>query len=370
MTDTSILFQPTSISSLELKNRLAVAPMTRVSATEDGCATQQMAEYYGRFAAGGFSFVIVEACYVDDQHSQGYHFQPGIINAAQEAAWKTVVDAVHAEGGKICMQLVHAGALVQGRNANYAEGAIAPSAVKPKGEMLGFYRGEGGYPVPREMTTDELIAVKDAFVSAAIHAQKAGFDAIEIHGANGYLLDQFWTAHTNQRTDEYGGNARNRIRFDEEVVRAVIAGTQGKLPVGLRLSQSKVNDFEYQWAGGEQDAADIFPVLDEAGVAFIHITEHVATDEVFGSGHSLSGLAKKYSKAPVILNGGLGDPSTAASVVADGNADIVAQGKAALANQDWPNKVQSGAALEEFDFGMLGPIANLDNAEIFFANRG
>lgn len=370
MTDTSILFQPTSISSLELKNRLAVAPMTRVSATEDGCATQQMAEYYGRYAAGGFGFVIVEACYMDDQYSQGYHYQPGIINAAQEAAWKTVVDTVHAAGAKICMQLVHAGALVQGRNANYVEGTIAPSAVEPKGEMLVFYRGEGGYPVPREITTDELIAVKDSFVAAAIHAQKAGFDAIEIHGANGYLLDQFWTAYTNQRTDEYGGSARNRIRLDEEIVRAVIAGTQGKLPVGLRLSQSKVNDFEYQWAGGEQDAADIFPVLDEAGVAFIHITEHLGTDQVFGSGHSLAGLAKKYSKAPVILNGGLGDPSTAASVIADGNADIVAQGKAALANQDWPNKVQSGAALEDFDFGMLGPIANLDNAEIFFANRG
>ncbi|MSO47112.1 MAG: NADH:flavin oxidoreductase [Thermoleophilia bacterium] len=370
MSDTSILFQPTSLGSLELKNRLAVAPMTRVSATEDGCATQQMAEYYRRYAAGGFAFVIVEACYIDDQHAQGYHFQPGIINAAQAGAWKTVVDAVHAEGAKICMQLVHAGALVQGRNSGYVEGAIAPSAVEPKGEMLDFYRGEGGYPTPREITTDELIAVKDAFVSAAIHAQKTGFDAIEIHGANGYLLDQFWTAYTNQRTDQYGGSARNRIRLDEEILRAVIAGTQGTLPVGLRLSQSKVNDFEYQWVGGEQDAADIFPIIKDAGAAFVHITEHLATDEVFGSGHSLAALAKKYSSLPVIANGGLGDPATAVSVVAGGNADIVAQGKAALANQDWPNKVQSGKALEDFDFGMLGPIANLDNAEIFFANRG
>jgi 2,4-dienoyl-CoA reductase-like NADH-dependent reductase (Old Yellow Enzyme family) len=257
------------------------------------------------------------------------------------------------------MQLVHAGALNHGRNANYPEGAIAPSAVAPKGEMLTFYRGEGTYPTPRELTTDELIAIKDAFVSAAVHALEAGFDAVEIHGANGYLLDQFWTAYTNQRTDEYGGSARNRIRLDEEIVKAAIAATQGKIPVGLRLSQSKVNDFEYTWAGGEQDAADIFPVLDEAGVGFLHITEHVATDEVFGSGHSLSGLAKKYAKAPVIVNGGLGDPATAASVIAAGDADVVAQGKAALGNPDWPAKVQAGEPLADFDFGMFSPLADL-----------
>ena len=359
MTDTSILFQSATLGSLELKNRLAVAPMTRVSATDDGRATQQMADYYAKFAAGGFGLIIVEASYIDEQYSQGYHFQPGLANNAQRDAWKLVVDTVHAAGAKICMQLVHAGALNQGRNANYPEGAIAPSAVAPKGEMLTFYRGEGTYPTPREVTTDELIAIKDAFVAASVRALEAGFDAVEIHGANGYLLDQFWTAHTNQRTDEYGGSARNRIRLDEEIVKAAVAATQGKLPIGLRLSQSKVNDFEYQWVGGEQDAADIFPVLDEAGVGFLHITEHVATDEVFGSGHSLAGLAKKHAKAPVIVNGGLGTPETAASVIAAGDADVVAQGKAALANPDWPAKVQAGEPLADFDFGMFSPLADL-----------
>ena len=359
MSDTSILFQSAKLGSLELKNRMAVAPMTRVSATEDGLATQQMADYYKRFAAGGFGLIIVEASYVDEKFSQGYHFQPGIATAAQRDAWKLVVDTVHAAGAKICMQLVHAGALTQGRNAGHEEGAIAPSAFTPKGEKLTFYRGEGGYDTPREITTDEIIEVKDAFVSAAVHALEAGFDAIEVHGANGYLLDQFWTAYTNQRTDEYGGSARNRIRLDEEIVRAIVAATQGKIPVGLRLSQSKVNDFEYTWAGGEQDAIDIFPVLDEAGVSFLHITEHVATDEVFGSGHSLSGLAKKHSKAPVIVNGGLGDPETAASVIAAGDADVIAEGKSALANPDWPTKVQAGEPLADFDFGMFSPLADL-----------
>ena len=178
MTDTSILFQSAQLGSLELKNRLAVAPMTRVSATEDGLATQAMADYYAKFAKGGFGLIIVEASYVDQKFSQGYHFQPGIATAAQRDAWKVVVDAVHANGAKICMQLVHAGALNQGRNANYETGAIAPSAVTPKGEMLTFYRGEGGYDTPREITTDELIEIKDSFVSAAVHALEAGFDAI------------------------------------------------------------------------------------------------------------------------------------------------------------------------------------------------
>ena len=369
MTDTSILFQSAQLGSLALKNRLAVAPMTRVSATEDGLATQAMADYYAKFARGGFGLIIVEASYVDQKFAQGYHFQPGIATAAQRDAWKVVVDAVHDAGAKICMQLVHAGALNQGRNASYAEGAIAPSAFTPKGEKLTFYRGEGGYDTPREITTDEIIEVKDAFVSAAVHALEAGFDAIEIHGANGYLLDQFWTAYTNQRTDEYGGSARNRIRLDEEIIKAAVAATQGRIPIGLRLSQSKVNDFEYQWAGGEQDAADIFPVLDEAGVAFIHITEHVATDEVFGSGHSLAGLAKKHSKAPVVVNGGLGDPQVAASVIAAGDADVVAQGKAALANPDWPAKVQAGEALSDFDFGMFSPLADLASQAAWEAAR-
>ena len=359
MADTSVLFQPTQIGPLTLKNRLAVAPMTRVSATEDGCATPEMAAYYGKFARGGFAAIITEATYVDQQYSQGYHYQPGLANDAQRDAWKAVVDEIHAGGALAIMQFVHAGALNQGRNSGYPEGSIAPSAVKPKGTKLTFYRGEGEYDVPREITVDEMIAVKDAFTAASIRAMEAGFDAIEMHGANGYLLDQFWTAYTNQRTDEYGGSARNRIRFDEEIIKAAIAATQGRIPVGLRLSQSKVNDFEYQWAGGEQDAADIFPVLDEAGVAFIHITEHDATAEVFGSGHSLAGLAKKHSQRPVIVNGGLGDPATAAGVIEHGDADVIAQGKSALANPDWPNKVQAGDELAEFDFAMFSPLADL-----------
>ena len=365
MTDTSILFQPTHIGSLELKNRMAVAPMTRVSGTEDGCATAQMVAYYTRYAAGGFALTFIEATYVDAEFSQGYHYQPGLTNDAQQDAWKNVADAIHAAGSKACMQFVHAGALNQGRPGK--EGAIAPSAVEPLGEMLTFYRGEGKYDTPREITREEILGVKAAFVAAAKRAVAAGFDAIEIHGANGYLLDQFFTAYTNQRNDEYGGDVRNRIRLDEEIVREIITGIDGAAPVGIRLSQSKVNDYDYTWLGGAADAAIVFPVLEAAGAAFIHITEHVATDEVFGSGKSLAVLAKQYASVPVIVNGGLGSPETAASVIEDGNGDIIAQGKSALANPDWPNKVQAGTALDDFDFGMLGPLANLDSAEAWAA---
>jgi len=369
MADTSVLFQPFEIGGVTLENRVAVAPMTRVSATEDGHATEQMARYYRRYAEGGFGLVITEATYVDQGYSQGYLHQPGLATASHQDAWAQVADAIHAGGAKACMQFVHAGALNQGRHPSYPQGAIAPSAVQPKGEMLTFYRGEGAYDMPREITREEIEEVKHAFVEASNRAVAAGFDMIEIHGANGYLLDQFWTAYTNQRTDEYGGSARNRIRLDEEIVREAIAGTGGAVPIGLRLSQSKVNDFEYQWAGGEQDAADIFPVLDAAGVAFIHITEHDATAEVFGSGHSLSGLAKKYGKAPVIVNGGLGDPAKAASVLADGNGDIIAQGKPALANRDWPKRVAADGALAEFDFAMFSPLADLPSEEAWEAAR-
>ena len=369
VTDLSILFQPIAIGSLTLKNRLAMAPMTRISAEENGCATEQMAANYARYAAGGFGLVICEANYVDQHYSQGYHFQPGLATTEQADSWRPVVDAVHANGAKVCMQFVHAGALNQGRRESYPQGAIAPSAFQPIGEMLPFYRGEGQYDAPREITADEIVAVKASFADAAKRAVAVGFDAIEIHGANGYLLDQFFTAYTNQRTDEYGGEVRNRIRLDEEITREVIAAIGGAVPVGVRLSQSKVNDYEYTWPGGEDDAAVVFPVLEAAGAAYIHITEHVAVADAFHSGTTLAGLAKKYLSIPVIVNGGLGEPELAASVIADGNGDIIALGKSALANHDWPNKVQAGGALDEFDFGMLSPIADLNNAEVWAANR-
>lgn len=189
--DAATLLSPVALGPLQLANRLAVAPMTRVSATADGRATARMAEYYGAFARGGFGLVITEGIYTDRAYAQGYLFQPGLTDGAQQEAWRPVADQVHAAGGRIVAQLMHAGAISQGNpHRTVAKG---PSAVQPKGLQMGFYRGEGAYRTPEELSLAEIEEIVAGFAAAALRARQAGFDGVEIHGANGYLLDQFLT---------------------------------------------------------------------------------------------------------------------------------------------------------------------------------
>src|SRR5690606_12462388 len=147
--------------------------------------------------------VITEGTYTDAAYAQGYLFQPGIVTVAHREGWKPIVDAVHAEGAKIVLQLMHAGALSQGNP--HRDHTAGPSPVQPKGEMLRDYRGSGPWPVPKEMTQEDIAEVIEGFAASAVAAKEAGFDGVEVHGANGYLLDQFLTTYTNLRTDQYGG---------------------------------------------------------------------------------------------------------------------------------------------------------------------
>ncbi|MFC5512210.1 NADH:flavin oxidoreductase [Massilia jejuensis] len=362
MTEQSILHTPTTIHTMALKNRMAVAPMTRTSASADGLATDDMARYYARFARGGYALVITEGTYPDLLHSQGYLYQPGIASTAQADAWRKVVDAVHAEGGKIVMQLMHAGALSQGNH--WRGDNIAPSAVQPVGTQMGFYRGEGPYPFPREMTRDEIGQVKEAFATAAGHARAAGFDGVEIHGANGYLLDQFLTSYTNERTDQYGGSTLNRVRLLVEVGQAVRRQVGDDFTVGMRISQGKVNDYEHKWAGAEDDAKCIFESLAGAGLDYLHTTEYDAAAPAFGDGESLAALAARYGRLPVIANGQLGEYDKAAALVERGDAAVVTLGKTALANPDWPQRVARAAPIAEFDYALLQPLANIKESEL------
>jgi 2,4-dienoyl-CoA reductase-like NADH-dependent reductase (Old Yellow Enzyme family) len=197
------LFEPLALGSLALPNRLAVAPMTRVSATADGVPTARMADYYALFADGGFGLVITEGLYTDEAFSQGYLHQPGLANAAQRDAWRPIVDGVQSRGSRVITQLMHAGALSQ-RNP-YRTSTVGPSAVRPKGRQMTFYRGAGDYAVPAAMTQHDIDTAVAGFAQAAARAREAGFDGVEIHGANGYLLDQFLSEGINLRDDRYGG---------------------------------------------------------------------------------------------------------------------------------------------------------------------
>lgn len=362
-TDAAGLFTATDINGITLRNRLAVAPMTRVSATEDGTATETMARYYERFARGGFGLLITEGIYTDQAFSQGYIHQPGITDEAQAQAWRPVLDAVHRHGARIFAQLMHAGAISQGNR--FRDTTVGPSAVQPKGHQMDFYYGKGAYPVPAAITDEQIAEAITGFAASAARATAAGFDGIEVHGANGYLIDQFLTDYANQRSDRWGGDTRQRTTFVRAVFEAVRAKVGKSVPVGVRISQGKVNDFTHKWAGREQDAEAIFGTLAEAGVSYIHVTEHKAWEHAFEGGHdSLVALARRYAPhVPLIANGGVQDPALAQEVLAAG-ADIVALGKAALANPDFPNRIRAAQEVAAFDPAILGPVANIKPSEL------
>lgn len=363
MTNLDPLWSPLRIGSTQLANRVALAPMTRVSATEDGLVTEKMVSYYEAFARGGFGLLITEGIYPDTAYGQGYLFQPGLATEEQARSWATVVDVVHAAGSTIFAQLMHAGSQAQG--SRFVDSTIGPSAVAPKGEQLGFYRGEGPYRVPAEITRAQMEEVRQGFVAAALRAQAAGFDGVEIHGANGYLLDQFLTDYLNVRTDEYGGSPENRVRFPAEICRAVREAVGPDTTVGIRISQSKVSDHDHRWAGGAEEARVVFSTLGATGVDFVHTTEYKAYAPAFeDGGPSLAALAKQHSELPVIANGHLDDPETAVSLLAEGAADVVALGKAALGNRDWPNRVRDGRPLDELDASLFDPVADVKDWEL------
>eukprot|EP00903_Cladosiphon_okamuranus_P002155 g2153.t1 len=339
--------------------------MTRVSATQDGCVSDLMFPYYRAFAEGGFAAVITEGVYTDKAYSQGYQYQPGITDPEQAAGWAKLTRDIQSAGAKVILQLMHAGALSQ--HNRYTTETRAPSSVTPKGTQMEVYRGEGPYPTPQELSPAEIDKAMKGFADAARRAQDAGADGVEIHGANGYLLDQFLTDYTNRRDDDFGGNTLNRVRMTCEVISRVRDATGPDFTVGVRISQSKVNDFDHKWAGAEEDARVIFTQLAKAGASYIHTTEFNADRPAFSSGPTLARLARLLSGLPVIANGGLGEPDRAARMLADDSADLIAIGKPALASPDWPRKVQDQEVPDPFSFDMFSPLADLKSANAYFA---
>lgn len=357
------VLEPARVGGLRTANRLVVAPMTRVSAAPDGTATPEMAEYYAGFARGGFGLVVTEGIYTDAVHSQGYLNQPGLVSERHVAAWRAVASGVHEGRTSIVAQLMHAGALSQGNP--YRDGTAGPSAVEPRGAQMPEYGGHGPWPVPREMGPADIEEAVGGFVASALNARRAGFDGVEVHGANGYLLDQFLTDYTNLREDSYGGPLANRVRLMAEVVTAIRAAVGPDWCIGVRLSQTKVNDFQYRWPGGARDAEVIFAELTAAGATYLHFAsggrEWIDTAQLDG-GPTVTALAREVSGLPVIANGGMHDPDLSAQVLTDGHADLVSVARGALVHPDLPRRLAQGRASEPFDPAMLSPMVTLDNA--------
>ncbi|WP_436776219.1 DUF1989 domain-containing protein [Yinghuangia sp. YIM S09857] len=353
---------PTSLSHLGLANRLAVAPMSRVSAGADGVPTAEMGRYYAAFAEGGFGLVITEGTYTDALYSQGYRNQPGIVSDAHVTAWAEITARVNAAGSPIVLQIMHAGALSQGNP--HRPGTVGPSAVQPRGKMMEEYGGSGAWPIPRAMTSEDIEDALQGVTAAAVNARTAGFQGVEIHAANGYLFDQFLTGYTNLRDDEYGGPLANRVRLITAAVSRVRVTLGPDFVVGVRLSQTKVNDFAHRWAGAEEAEA-IFRAVAGAGASYLHVASEgrdwIETATLDG-GETITALARRVTGLPVIANGGMHDLDQARSLLEGGHADVLSLGRGALANPDLPHRVASGAPLEPFDHGILQPMANLENA--------
>lgn len=356
------IFDATAIRGRKLANRLVVAPMTRVSATAAGVPTQEMVDYYEAFAAGGFGMIITEGTYTDELFSKTNHNQPGIANAEHMSGWKRVVAAVHSHNALIINQLMHGGAL-----SEVSGETIAPSAVQPVGlRSTDNSVPPSPFPMPRAMQPEDFERVKAGYVNAALLAYQAGFDGVELHAANGYLFDQFITPHTNLRTDEYGGNERNRLRFLMEVYEAVKAALPGDFIVGIRVSESKVNDLAYRWPGGSETARRIFEVLAEIDPDYVHIAAEGGRWErecLYPDGTSSNSIAKSLLKSPVIANGGMHDVTLAETLLNGNAADLVSIGRAVIASPDWPRRMAAGEAVVPFFKELIKPSLTLAHAQ-------
>lgn len=355
----SDLMQSNKFKSIEVPNRFALAPMTRTSAEPDGTPNRLMADHYEGYAKGGFGLVITEGTYTDDKASQGYANQPGIINDAQVAGWKTIVDRVHAAGSKIIVQLMHAGAQFQANH--YTDQPVGPSAVIPKGAPLGFYGDQTEWQTPEAMTEADIQAAIDGFAQSAANANAAGFDGIEIHGANGYLLNQFLSTYFNRREDEYGGSLENRLRLVVEVVRAVREAVGENSTVGIRLSQGTVTDPDYQLPEGEAGFRQIVEAVRDAGADFVHTTDgDVNRKHLLESDESLAGVAASVEGIRLILNGNI-DETNCQDVANQFPDTLLAVGKKALANPDFVQRLKDGKEIADIDFAMLQPKATISN---------
>lgn len=340
----STLFEPTTIGPLHVANRLVMAPMTRCRTERANTPNELMVEYYAQRATAG---LIVTEGTSPSPNGTGYARIPGIWNDAQVAGWRKVTDAVHARGGRIAIQLMHTGRV--GHPANLPPGAevLAPSAVACEGEMYTDALGMQPHPVPRAMTDAEVRAAVAEFVQAARNAVAAGFDAVELHGANGYLIEQFLSPQTNQRTDAWGGSVARRLSLALEVAGATAAAIGGER-VGMRLSPYGVNAGMHAYPEIDETYTALVPRLAETGIQFLHLVDHSAmgAPEVPAS---LKRELRRLWPRTFILAGGF-DRASAEAALAAGHGDLVAFGRPFLANPDLVARLERGLPLNAPDF--------------------
>jgi N-ethylmaleimide reductase len=320
------LFAPVSLGDLQLANRVVMAPLTRLRCGDAAVPGELVTDYYAQRASVGL--IITEGTFPNPE-SRAYPGQPGIVTDEQVEGWRRVADAVHARGGRIVMQLMHGGR-VSHPEINGAGRIVAPSAIAIDGEVR-TPSGKHPFPVPHALTTEEVRATLADFVAAAERAVAAGLDGVEIHSANGYLLHEFLSPVSNQRTDGYGGSPENRARFVVEVATAVAAAI-GAGKVGIRISpEHNIQDVL------ETDAADVRATYDALvdglrplGLAYLSVLHREPGGEL------VQDLRRRFG-GPLIANSGFSSPTTrdeAVQLISDAHAEAVAVGRLVIANPD------------------------------------
>jgi len=333
-----MLFNPLQVGAITLPNRILLAPLTRTRADAGHMPNDLMVEYYSQRATGG---LLITECTMVAPNTSAFINEPGIYNEAQIAAWKKVTEAVHAKGGRIFMQIWHAGRAAH-PDINGGVATVSSSATAIEGDIH-TPNGKVAHAVPHALTAEEIPAIVAAYAQGAKNAIAAGFDGVEVHGANGYLIDQFLRDTPNQRTDGYGGSLDNRARFLFEVLTAVTTAI-GADRVGLRLSP--LNSYNGM---KDSDPIALITFLAEKLNAFKLAYLHVMRADFFGvqKGDVMTIAREKYKG---VLVGNMGySPEEAETAIAAGKLDAVAFGTAFLANPDLPARIKTKAALNTPD---------------------
>ena len=336
----SDLFSPVKLGSIAMSNRMVMAPLTRNRSSMEGVPQDINVTYYEQRATAGL--IITEATPISAM-GHGYPLLPGIYTDAQVTGWKKVTDAVHAKGGKIVIQLWHVGRISHPTLLNGAT-PVAPSAVKPAGKAFTF-NGLVDYVEPRALDASELPGIVADYVQASKNAIRAGFDGVEIHSANGYLLDQFLRDGSNKRSDIYGGSIENRARFLMEVTKAVVEAI-GSDKVGLRLSP--VNPFNDMKDSNPQAVFNyVTEQLNQFNLAYLHVVEGGIHGGGVADAFDFDAI-RKLCKSPYIANLSY-DKARGNAAIASGHADAVAYGVSFISNPDLVERFRQDAPLNEAD---------------------
>ncbi|WP_310462604.1 alkene reductase [Sphaerotilus sp.] len=340
-----MLFEPVSVRTLTLRNRTVMSPMTRSRAVEASTPNALMATYYAQRATAG---LIVTEGTSPSPNGLGYARIPGLFNAAQVAGWKLVTDAVHAQGGKIVIQFMHTGRVTHVANLPAGAEVVGPVDGACPGEMYVDALGMQPHTPARAMTDADIAHAVGEYAQAARLAIEAGFDGIELHAANGYLIEQFLNANVNTRTDGYGGSIAGRNRFALEVVRATVDAI-GAERVGIRLSPYGVFNGTGAFADVDAQYLALVRELSALGLMYVHVLDHSAMGAPAVPATLKAALRAAFD-GPFILAGGF-DAASAEQALGDRQADLIAFGRPFLSNPDLVARMQAGAPMNPPDMG-------------------